>query len=376
MSAFRTVLNMPTPSTHVRVLISGTLAKGGIGTQVAILCRLLLNERAKVSCCATHCQWPREEVETLRASGVHVHLSKFGGWGALLTWPLTIRREFDVLYCIGHGRSHALAKRFLRPGGFALYHEVLDCPAPGSVAARTMPIMDALVANSRVVGRAMQARWPNKPIRVIPFLTAEQVLDEPPPRPSIERRELRVVYLGRLVEYKESARLIRAWSSLSQIPPLAPARLDIYGSDLDPATLPRLRRSIRERGLQERVCCHGPYKHGDVSKILADADVVVLPSDWEGLPLVLVEAMQHGVPVVATNVGGNSELGEGNPGAIITEPAWEPFVKGLLQMAERLRSGQIDAVRLHRWTERRYGFATVARQWRGALLDCRKCFSP
>ena len=185
-----------------------------------------------------------------------------------------------------------------------------------------------------------------------------------------------MVYLGRLVEYKGAPRLIHAWSSLGQSPPLAPARLDIYGSDLDPATLPRLRRSITERGLQERVCCHGPYKHGDVSKILAEADVVVLPSEWEGLPLVLVEAMQYGVPVVATNVGGNSELGEANPDAIITEPAWEPFVKGLLQMAARLRSGQVDAVRLHHWTERRYGFATVARQWRRALLDSRNCFSP
>ncbi|MGO9109690.1 MAG: glycosyltransferase family 4 protein [Thermoguttaceae bacterium] len=329
-----------------------------------------------MSCCATHCQWSMEELEELRASGVNVHLSKLGGLGALLTWPLTIRREFDVLYCIGQGRSHALAKRFLLPGGLALYHEVLECPAPKSVAARTMPIMDGLIANSRVVGREMQARWPHKPVRVIPFLTAEQVVNEPSRRPPIDHRELRVVYLGRLVEYKGAPRLIREWASLSQRAALAPARLDIYGSDLDPATLPRLRKSIEDHGLQDRVCCHGPYKHGDVSKILADADLVVLPSEWEGLPLVLVEAMQYGVPIVATNVGGNTELGDANPDAIITQPAWEPFVDGLLQMAAKLRSGGVDAVRLHRWAEQRYGYATVAQQWGRALLDSRSYFSP
>ncbi len=194
--------NVPAPPAKTHVLISGTLASGGVGTQVAILCRLLLHEGARVSCCATHCQWSAEEVAELRASGVNVHLAKLGGLGALLTWPLTIRRKFDVLYCIGHGRSHTLARRFLLPGGLALYHEVLDCPAPQSVAARTMPIMDGLVANSRVVGRDMQARWPNKPVRVIPFLTAERIVGEPPPRPPVDGRELRVVYLGRLVEYK------------------------------------------------------------------------------------------------------------------------------------------------------------------------------
>jgi glycosyltransferase involved in cell wall biosynthesis len=151
--------------------------------------------------------------------------------------------------------------------------------------------------------------------------------------------------------------------------------LDIYGSDLDPTTLPRLRTFVEDHGLHDHVCCHGPYKHADVSKILAGADLVVLPSEWEGLPLVLVEAMQYGVPIVATNVGGNSELGEANADAIITKPAWGPFVDGLLQMAMKLRSGDIDAVRLHRWAEQRYGHDIVAAHWRRALLDSPSYFS-
>lgn len=38
------------------------------------------------------------------------------------------------------------------------------------------------------------------------------------------------------------------------------------------------------------------------------ADVFMLPSDYEGLPIVIIEAMSHGKPVVASNVGGISEL--------------------------------------------------------------------
>jgi hypothetical protein len=44
-------------------------------------------------------------------------------------------------------------------------------------------------------------------------------------------------------------------------------------------------------------------------------------------------------------------------------------------MAKKLRSGEIEAVRLHRWAELRYGYAAVAPQWRDALLDSRRWFS-
>ena len=110
-----------------------------------------------------------------------------------------------------------------------------------------------------------------------------------------------------------------------------------------------------------------------VPEILAQADLVVLPSEWEGLPLVLVEAMQHGVPIVATDVGGTRELGQNNPDAVITAPAWDAFVDGLRLLAGKLRAGEIDALRLHRWTESRYGTDVVAPQWLHILLGNGSC---
>jgi glycosyltransferase involved in cell wall biosynthesis len=103
--------------------------------------------------------------------------------------------------------------------------------------------------------------------------------------------------------------------------------------------------------------------------------MVVLPSLWEGLPLVLVEAMQRGVPVVTTHVGGIEEFSEGNADIVITPSDWSEFANGLQTMAARVRRGDVNSGRLHRWAEDRYGYAAVSSKWLSALLDPAGFFS-
>jgi glycosyltransferase involved in cell wall biosynthesis len=69
---------------------------------------------------------------------------------------------------------------------------------------------------------------------------------------------------------------------------------------------PELRRQIEAAGLTERVVLAGFV--ADVPRYLAGADLVVNPSLTEGLPNVVLEALSVGAPVVATDVGGVSEL--------------------------------------------------------------------
>jgi glycosyltransferase involved in cell wall biosynthesis len=62
----------------------------------------------------------------------------------------------------------------------------------------------------------------------------------------------------------------------------------------------------------------------DVSKIWAENHGLVLPSRYEGLPLVIVEAMFCGRMVITTDIAGNTEyLSEGISGFIAQAPTWE-----------------------------------------------------
>ena len=64
----------------------------------------------------------------------------------------------------------------------------------------------------------------------------------------------------------------------------------------------------QRNGLVSKVLLTG--ERDDIPEILAASDIFVLPSDWEGLPLTIIEAMMAGLPVAATRVGGVPELVE------------------------------------------------------------------
>lgn len=62
---------------------------------------------------------------------------------------------------------------------------------------------------------------------------------------------------------------------------------------------------VQEHNLGHKVTFLG--NHSNVSDLLHDADIFVLTSSWEGLPLSILEAMSHGLPIIASNVGGVKE---------------------------------------------------------------------
>jgi len=80
-----------------------------------------------------------------------------------------------------------------------------------------------------------------------------------------------------------------------------------------------LKRLTKSLGLLENVIFTGFRQ--DISQILKEIDILVMPSLREGMPIVALEAMAAGVPIVATTVGGNTELIEDGKTGILVEPS-------------------------------------------------------
>ncbi len=74
----------------------------------------------------------------------------------------------------------------------------------------------------------------------------------------------------------------------------------------DGPLLAEVKESVERLGLENRVSCLG--NRTDVAELLAESDIFVLSTKWEGLPVSILEAMRAGLPIVATDVGGVAEM--------------------------------------------------------------------
>ena len=161
------------------------------------------------------------------------------------------------------------------------------------------------VAISSYTARELR-KFVDVPIEVIPY-TAEL----PPPERSAPRAdggERSILFVGRLIERKGVAHLVRALGTVRQT---VPARLVIVG---DGPERPRLERIAHEAGVASHVSFRGRVSDAELRAAYATADVFALPSvldarqDTEGLGVVLLEAMNYSVPVVASDIGGITDI--------------------------------------------------------------------
>ncbi|MFG2989649.1 glycosyltransferase family 4 protein [Streptomyces sp. NPDC048257] len=164
---------------------------------------------------------------------------------------------------------------------------------------------------------------------------------------STATRPLRLLYVGRLSAQKNLARLLDAISLVD-----APVRLRVVGGgELDA----ELRARAARLGLGERVEFTGPLHGGDLLAAYADADAFVLPSDREGMPLAALEAMAGALPVLATDVPGNTELLRGVGLLAAPDPAALAAAVDRLAsdpgLRDRLAGRSAERARRHTWEE-------------------------
>lgn len=235
----------------------------------------------------------------------------------LLAWAPDVvhaqdRRSGLVCAGLGWGPSHRVA----RPGAVVhTYHGVPDdvteewfrgdrgAPGP-SRYTRAVLGADALVARSvtrTVTPATSMATFLQRRLRVPSAKVVHLDNGLPLPPAAVTRGPVRrLLFVGLLVRRKGVHVLLEAMAAAG-LPP--DVRLRVAG---DGPERVELEAQAHRSGLADRVEFLG--FRSDVPQLLAEADAFVLPSAMEQQPLVLIEAMGAGKPVVATDVGGVREM--------------------------------------------------------------------
>ena len=171
-----------------------------------------------------------------------------------------------------------------------------------------------------------------------------------------------VVAAGRLSKQKAYARLIAAFARVAEAHP--DWHLVIYGRGPRRAHLERL---IDRRGLRGNVTLAGPVE--DIGGAMASASIFALSSHFEGFPMVLLEAMSVGLPVVSFDcpTGPREIVRSGHNGLLVPEGDVPELAAALIRMIEdedlrrRCSAGALE-------TAAEYSPDEIGRRWE-RLID-------
>jgi len=268
-------------------------------------------------------------VDLAAREGFQTRVVALGGaldLGSLARLRKALRAErADVLHTHVHFSLNVLGRISGRLAGVRViaHMHAANVFRAGGAARRTQVALDNVTARlcSRIVAvsaatREELVRQGYPPGRVV---VVRNGIDAPPPaapvRPDgVPDAAPLLLHVGRLAPQKGQLELVEALARLTRRDAVAV----LVGKDLE--TDGRFERELvaraAELGLGDRVVLTG-YRE-DVAGLLAAADVFVLPSTAEGLPLTVLEAMAAARPVVATRVGGIPEaVVDGETGLIV-----------------------------------------------------------
>ena len=166
--------------------------------------------------------------------------------------------------------------------------------------------------------------------------------------PAVDPDKLSLLYVGRLAPRKGVALALRAFAAAEH----SGMELLVGGTGRHEE---RLRRLASDLGVADQVRFLGYVPGDELPLLYSSADVFVLPSQYEGFGLVLLEAVACGTPVIAANVGGVPTAVDGDYGIVVdrTVDAFADAIKTVDDdgVRERMRRAAVDARDRIDWDE-------------------------
>lgn len=219
-------------------------------------------------------------------------------------------------------------------------------------ADRALPV-------SKHLQRAIEAYGIEAKFEIVPnvadttmFFTAKRTLKK--------NDEKRMIFVGNLEpsQHKGYPTLLEALTLLGKR--RSDWRLDVIGEG--PERLEYQRRT-EAAGLSGLVVFHGTKPKREISEMMRGSDLFVLPSRFDNLPCVVVEALASGLPVVSTTVGGIPEMVRDGAGILVPPDDPSALADALDSVLSNLNSYDRDAIAAD--ARSRYSLEAVGAQLQG-----------
>jgi glycosyltransferase involved in cell wall biosynthesis len=184
----------------------------------------------------------------------------------------------------------------------------------------------------------------------------------PPEKNQKIHDDKKILFVGSLKPVKGLPYLFDALSELGR--ERIDWHLDIVGEG---AAREEYEQMVVRLGLDHKIKFHGLRTKREVSGFMRQADFFVLPSLWENLPCVIIEAMASGLPIVSTDVGGIPELINAETGILVPPGNVTRLSEALGLMTESLH--QYDRFRIAQKAQR-YSMQAIGKLINSIYENC------
>jgi glycosyltransferase involved in cell wall biosynthesis len=252
-----------------------------------------------------------------------------------------LKQRSPCIYLPNFDFDMACAVSALPPENKAVLIMHCDDPVYYDLVARHGGLFNAIVCVSKYLADELKGRHPNFSERIVHIPFGVQAPAVAAQRDVTPGRMLQVAYCGRISFQQKRVQDLAAIINRCHDEKL-PIRFVIAGAGPDEKEFDERLRGPLGAGVVAR---KGFLPNAEVLKMLEQADGLLMTSEFEGLPMVLLEAMSRGcVPVVTKTKSGVAEVVvDGESGFLLPIGAVEAFVKVLKQLAgqpEQLRQLQ------------------------------------
>jgi len=219
----------------------------------------------------------------------------------------------------------------------------------------TLKAADTILSTSQHDAKNVIKQYKINPEKIEVIPNAVNIEDFKPKKKTSSNETFNLLYIGDLELWKGIQYLIKAVEKLTHINEIGKKiKLTIVGDGA-------LKEKLQKMAKQLPITFTGQIPHHQIPELLNKADAFILPSLWEGLPTTILEAMAAKVPVIATNVGGITEVIKNEETGIIVKPADpDSIVKAVTNLINNNNNNMVE--KAYQLVRQKFSLENVAKK--------------